>query len=138
MRRWFEFGFDGFPPLGTWQMRSNTKQIRRGEPGEYPPAFVSMPEKQELFSYLNAISSTKDLLAFWVKRHDQGVDPTPGCPAQHIPRAFDFNVVGTPPFFASPTNVFGGIPIFNEDGTFTGNYSSPLFTFGSEPPSENG
>jgi hypothetical protein len=142
MRRWFEFGSETGSITGKWSLNSNTKKSgpRPHDVGEFLPAFVSMPHKEQLFSALVAISSSKDLSAIWLRQIDQGVDPLGGCPAEHIPRAFSANGIAAFQFFANPMVMpWGGYPIFDENSTFTGSFSDPLLTGPTfEPPSENG
>lgn len=98
-----------------------------------------MSPKDEWFSFLNALASSLQLQAIWVKVQDQGVDPAPDCGAQHIPRQFDMNVVATPPFFENPSILpTSGFPIFDENLNFTGSFSDPiLHGIFFEPPTKN-
>lgn len=141
MRSWFEFGNQSGNFTGPWSLNSNTKKggPRPHDVGEYPPGFVQMAMKDSFFSYLKAIESAKNMQVIWVAPGDQGVDPDPACGAEHIPRQWIFDVVGTPPFFGNPLFMpFGGFPIFTENNTFTGSYSDPIFLGPfREPPSEN-
>jgi hypothetical protein len=136
-----EFGLQGSIFGGTWSLDSNTHKSgpRPHDVGEFPPQFVSMPHKQEMFEFLSALSTTANMRAIWVRQLDQGVDPDPACPAQHIPRAYDFGVVAIPPLINTPiVLMLAGCPIFNENDQFTGSFGPQLFTFNQEPPSENG
>ncbi len=141
MRRWFEFGNDTGLITGKWSLDSNRPKggPRPHEIGDYPAAFVSLPFKADLFSALTAISSSNPLTCLYLLQQDQGVDPDPGCPAEHIPRQFSANSVSTGQFFANPAlQPWGGYAIFNENGTFTGTFSAPILTGPYfEPPSEN-
>ena len=141
MRRYFEFGIDGNPITGTWYEQSNRFNFPGNleASGQFPPCFVEMPYKEALFEVLTALSSARDLNAIWLIQRDQGVDPDPGCQAQHIPRAYDSLSIAAFQFFANPCFMpWSGYPIFNEDSGFTGNFSGPLLQSYSEPPSENG
>jgi len=97
-----------------------------------------MPHKDELFSILTALQTSvaAGVAHFWMKAGDQGVDPAADCTALHFPRNFVF------PSGALQVNLavepWIGYPIFNSDGSPTGNFSSPIFTFNTEPPDENG
>jgi hypothetical protein len=142
MRRWFELGNGGTDFAGPWSLNSD-RTGRRDQRGAYPPRFVSMPFKETLFEWLSAAATSQvvagTVAAIYVIQQDQGVDPDPACPAQHIPRAFSMNVVATPPFVANPIlQTLFGPPTWTESGTWTGNYGPSLLTFNSEPPSKNG
>ena len=137
MRRWFEFGNDSANPVGgKWSLQSNRNS--RKEHGIYPPAFVSMPHKDDLFSVLNASSSgAANVAFFFYKSGDQGTDPAPDCSALHVPRNYVQSGGGNVAITAN-SQLWVGFPIFDENGDFTGSYSSPVLQFSLEPPDEDG
>lgn len=128
MRRSFEFGLDGTIFDGVWYKQSNRTNFRGGGPSsDFPAMFVWMPYKDLLFSNLVAMMSAKDITCMYLYQNDQGVDPDPGCPAQHVPRAYDSLYIAGAQFFGNPsTLIWSGQPIFNENSTFTGNHSDAL------------
>jgi len=137
MRRWFEFGNStGSAISGSWSLQSNRGSKR--EHGQFPPGFVAMPHKADLFSVLQALRSTQNVIIahFWMKAGDQGVDPAPDCSALHFPRNWVYPsgqlVVN------QAVEPWAGYPIFTENGDFTGNYSQPLLNFTLDPPDEDG
>jgi len=132
VRRWFELGNAGNIISGQWSYDSD----RWG--GEFPAMFVSMPHKEIIFEWLSAMQTNAQISAIYVKQVDQGVDPDPACQAQHIPRAYNQDVVALPPFIAQPALVSAfGIPIF-ADLNFSGSYGPGLFQFSTDPPSKFG
>jgi len=137
MRRWFEFGNDsGNPVGGKWSMESNRNSRR--EHGNFPPGFVSMPHKADLFSVLNASSSgAANVAFFFYKAGDQGADPAVDCTALHVPRNYVLTS-GSNVAITANSQLWVGFPIFDENGDFSGSYSSPVLQFSLEPPDEDG
>lgn len=146
MRRWMEFGLDGNIFSGTWSLNSNRRK-RGPRPqgvGDYPPQFVSMTYKEQMFQVLNAYSTggkAGATMAVYITREQDHtpldeVDPVSGlhyiCQAQHVPHSFTSTEVNVGPwqFLLNP-------PIFGPGGGIIG-YAPAIFDFYSEPPSENG
>jgi hypothetical protein len=138
MRRWFEFGWDGNFAAPEFQYRSNTKQIRRGEAGDLPPIFISMPYKQTLLEILQG-TSLHDVEPFscfpaLIRYGGSTASPDPGCSAEHVVNGANTYGWRIDSFYTGGfwQMLIGGFP--KPGGGFTPN----ILQQSLEPPSENG
>ncbi len=138
MRRWFEFGWNEDLANPKFEYRSNTRQTRRGEAGDLPAVFVSLPFKQEMLEILQG-TSLVDLDPYsnftaQIKNGGSTDAPAADCTAEHVvsgPNTLGWRV------FALYTagywqNLIGGFP------KPLGGFTPPVIRIASEPPSENG
>jgi hypothetical protein len=139
MRRWMEFGgVDTFSTKPQWQLSSNTTRSRKEFAGDFPPVFISMPYKADLLRILQGTSlyGYEDFSLFVAEIRSGGSMDAPAadCTAEHVspganPYGWRVGALWTGGIWAM---ILGGFP------QPAGGVTPPLFTFNSEPPSENG
>lgn len=144
MRRWFEFGWDQNTTTPTFFPTSNQSHQKGQEASNYPPIFISMPYKDQLFEILNGVSlvgyQAFDYVIFTATSGGSTAAPLTNanagdsCTAEHVvsgtnPYGWRIQFTYTGGFLPM---LIGGFP--KPDSTFTPNLLQQNFA----PPSDNG
>lgn len=143
MRRWFELGYSNtldehaFITARPSSRSGRFIKLSTSEPSGQAAFFVSMPHKQDVVSMLSDLSATLGhTLPFYIEvwSQDQGVDPLPLCPAQHIPRnmshAFPQITFAGPAFRMLTVE---GFSYMDGSGVIVGN-TNPILTLSTDRP----